>query len=434
MPTARGADAPFGLNIIGFVTGNLGLGVATRNTIRMLQGLGVPVALTDVDPGGGRLGHDTTYEPLSAAARAAERTPYALTVFHANPPELMVQLPLQPTWTRLDRLTACVPFWELSVLPPAWLPVLEAMDLILAPTRFVEEAVRTSLPAARCIYYRQTVFVPEGVPSDRARWGIPEGATAFVSSFDISSDIERKNPEAVLAAFREAFPDRQDVCLVLKVNSSPAARELFSDRLEALHAASAADPRIVLVDRVLDYGSVLSLYASSDVLVSLHRSEGLGLSLMEAMTLGKPVITTAWSGNMDFTTEENSCLVGFNMVPVRSQHPSYAPENIGEGVAWADPHVSEAAAHMRRLAEDPSLRAALGARAQRDMRAIREAYEAGEIVEALREAIAPGTSVWGDHAAKRAALMRIARGTLYRRVRRLGGRVLRRVGLLGPAA
>lgn len=434
MRPAGPADAPFGLNIIGFVTGNLGLGVATRNTIRMLRGLGVPVALTDVDPGGGRLGHDATYAPLPSTAGAAERTPYALTIFHANPPELMSQLWLQPSWTRIDRLTACVPFWELPVLPASWLPALEAMDLILAPTHFVEEAVRTSLPDAHCVYYRQTVFVPADVTVDRARWGIPEDATAFVSSFDISSDIERKNPEAVLAAFREAFGDRADVCLVLKVNSSPAARELFADRLEALHAASAADPRIVLIDRVLDYDSVLSLYASSDVLISLHRSEGLGLSLMEAMTLGKPVITTAWSGNMDFTTEANSCLVGFDFIPVSSQHPSYAADNIGEGVKWADPRVAEAAEHMRRLADDPALRVALGAQAQRDMQATREAYEQGEIVDALRVAIAPGAPVWAAHAAKRSRIRRIARGTLRGNVRRLGGRVLRKLGLRKPVA
>lgn len=428
------AEVPFGINIVGYVSGNLGLGVATRNTIRMLEGLGVPMALTDVDPGGKRIGHDTTYTPLPRDAVAAERTPYEITVFHMNAPGLADQLWMHPSWSQLDRITACVPFWELPVLPPSWLPVLEAMDIILAPTRFVEAAVRAALPDTACVYYRQTVFVPPHVAADRGKWGIPEDATAFVSSFDISSDIERKNPEAVIEAFGRAFPDDEDVCLVLKVNSSAEARALFADRLEALLAAAAADPRIVLVDRVLGYDEVLSLYASSDVLVSLHRSEGLGLSLMEAMTLGKPVVTTAWSGNMDFTTAQNSCLVGYDFVPVVSHHPSYSADIIGPGVEWADPHVDEAAAYMRRLYEDPELRRRLGEQAQRDMETTRESYVRGEVVDALKAAVAPGSAVWERHGAKRAQLTRIARGTLYRNVRRLGGRVLRKLGLRKPAS
>jgi glycosyltransferase involved in cell wall biosynthesis len=433
MPVRRPAEAPFGINIIGYVSGNLGLGVATRNTIRMLTGLGTPMALTDVDPGGKRRGHDGTYTPLPDDATAEERTPYQVTLFHMNAPGLADQLWLNKSWSALDRITATVPFWELPKLPESWLPMLDAIDLILAPTHFVEDAVRASLPEANVIYYRQTVFVPEDVPADRAKWGIPEDAFAFVSSFDISSDIERKNPEAVIDAFRQAFPDDENVALVLKVNSSAEARALFADRLEGLLAAATADPRIVLIDRVLDYIEVLSLYASSDVLVSLHRSEGLGLSLMEAMSLGKPVVTTGWSGNMDFTTEENSCLVGYDFIPVDSQHPSYSAEIIGEGIMWADPRVDEAAAHMRRLAEDREYAAALGARAKADMAATRAAYESGEIVEALRAAVAPGAPVWAKHARKRAQLTRITRGSLYRNVRRFGGRVLRRLGLRKPA-
>lgn len=427
MASRNPAKTPFGINLIGYVSGNLGLGVATRNTIRMLEKLRVPMALTDVDPGGNRMGHDRTYVALPADA--TDRTPWQVNIFHMNPPGLADQLWLNKSWSRDDRISASVLFWELPVVPATWLPVLDAMDIVLAPTRFVEDAVRTSLPHANCVYYRQTAYVPDGIEPDRAKWGIPHDAITFVSSFDISSDIERKNPEATLAAFREAFPADENVCLVLKVNSSAEARALFADRLGSLLAAAAADPRIVLIDRVLNYRDVLSLYASSDALISLHRSEGLGLSLMEAMYLRRPVITTGWSGNMDFTTPENSCLVGYDLVPVNSSHPSYSADLIGPDVVWADPHVPEAAAHMRRLAADPQLLRTLGERAHADMVAIREAYESGELVESLMTAVAPGSPVWQVHPAKRRALKRIARGSLYRNVRLLGGRVLRRLGL-----
>lgn len=433
--SAKSPAAPgFGINMIGYVTGNLGLGVATRNTIRMLKGLGVPVALTDVDPGGKRSRHDTTHEPLPDDATAAERTPYALNIFHMNPPGLADQLWMQPSWTMHDRISACVPFWELPVLPPSWVPVLDAMDIVLTPTRFIDETVRKALPDATCIYYRQAVFLPGDIVADRARWGIPDDSVAFVSSFDISSDMQRKNPDAAIAAFGEAFPGRADVRLVLKLNSTEHMRVLFADRLTGLRATAEADPRIIIIDEVLEYADVLSLYASSDVLVSLHRSEGLGLSLMEAMSLEVPVVATGWSGNMDFMTPENSCVVGYDLVPVESQHPSYSADVVGEGVMWAEPRVAEAAEHMRRLADDPAMRSRMGARAREDMERMRAEYERGPVVEALREATAPGGPVLASHAAKRARILRIARGTAYRNLRRSAGRMLRALGLRRPRA
>ena len=420
-------DRPFGINVVGYITGNLGLGVATRNTIRMLQGLDVPVALTDVDPGGNRLGSDTTYTALPDSAR--DRTPYPITIFHMNPPALTDQLWMHRSWSRDDRITACVPFWELPVLPHSWRPALEAMDIVLVPTRFVEEAVRAALPDAFCIHYRQTAFVPADVPSDRERWGIPHDAIAFVTSFDILSDFQRKNPEAVIRAFHEAFPERADVRLVIKVNSTAESRAMFAERLGAFLALAEDDSRIILVDEVLDYADVLSLYASCDVLVSLHRSEGLGLSLLEAMSLGKAVVTTAWSGNMDFTTPDNACLVGYDLIPVDSDHPSYSADVVGTECVWADPHVSEAADHMRALASDAEYRQRLGRRAQSDVLEARTVYERGEVIEALKKAIAPDSPVWARHAGKRARLRAIARGTAYANIRRFGGRVLRRLGL-----
>ncbi len=424
-------DAPFGINIIGYVTGSFGLGIATRNTITLLKKRDIPLALADVDPGGDRQGHDTTFQPL--AHDHADPTPHPLNLFHMNPPQLAEQLWMNPSWSRKDRVSACVPFWELPQLPEAWLPVLSAMDIVLAPTRFVEDAVNTALPEAMCVYYQQAAFVPDDVEPDRARWGVPSEALAFVSSFDASSDISRKNPEATVRAFLTAFPARPDVCLVLKINSGSDARELFARQLSDLEKLAATDHRIVLIHETLAYRDVLCLYASCDVLVSLHRSEGLGLSLMEAMSFGKPVIATGWSGNMDFMTDENSCAVDYEFIPVVSEHPSYHSSIVGHDVFWANPSEDDAARHMVRLAEDPALREAMGERARQDMADLRATYERGEIIEILRSAIAPQSPLWTRHATKRRALRRIARGSHYRNVRRLGGKVLRALGLRKPA-
>lgn len=424
MHSPSSADAGFGINVIGYISGNLGLGVATRNTVRMLTERGVPTALTDVDPGGGRMGHDTS---CVSAGSDGDATPYPLTIFHMNPLEVADQLWTQPRLSRDDRISACVPFWELPQLPAAWLPVLEAMDIILAPSRFIEQAVKTAMPDAICIYYQQAVFIPDDVSADRARWGIPADALTFVSSFDITSDIERKNPEAAVRAFQTAFPERDDVRLVLKVNSSPEARVQFAHRLDDLRQTASSDSRIILIDQALAYRDVLSLYASSDVLVSLHRSEGLGLSLMEAMSLGRAVIATAWSGNMDFMTPENSFPIRFDIVPVESELGAYRPEFTGDGATWADADVEEAAAIMRRLADEPALLTTTGEQAKRDMATIRARYAEGEVVESLRSALGQDSPLWDRHPERRARLWAIARGTLYRNVRRLGGRVLRRL-------
>ncbi|MGV8083263.1 MAG: glycosyltransferase family 4 protein [Coriobacteriia bacterium] len=410
----------FGVNVVGFLSGTFGLAVAARNTVHMLGACSVPAALTDVILGTATLAPPTYTPP----ANVAGQTPYPLTIFHVNPMELEAALTAHPLLSKDDRVNAMVPFWELPRLPDRWLPVMRAMDIILAPTLFVLDAVRQALPDSVCIHYRQAVFLPEGIAANRPTFDIPDDTFTFVSSFDVGSDIERKNPLAVVDAFRKAFPNRRDVTLVLKLNCSSAARSLFTERIDTLTRIADDDERIIIIDRELNYSDVLSLYASSDVLVSLHRSEGLGLALMEAMTLGKAVIATGWSGNMDFCTEENSCLVGYDLIPVVSQHPSYAPEFIGD-VRWADPRVDEAVEQMRRLAGDRELTSRLGAQGQRDMAALRCAHESGEVITALRRAIEPHAPLWEQHSARRAQLQHIANGGVYRRARRLAARLLR---------
>ena len=302
----------------------------------MLKRAGVRVAATDLDPGAGRGGVDATHAVLRPAA--LQSTPYVLTLFHANPPEVARALKSEPKLSRFDRLNAIVPFWELEVLPPEWVPVLEAMDMILTPTEFIRSAIEKALPDALCLDYPQVVDVNlADARPDRDRWGMPRGATVFVTSFDLASSIERKNPRAVVEAFQQAFPDRSDVQLFLKANNAGGVRDdtgLWAGLLDLV----SRDHRMHVITEVLPYDDVISLYASADCFISLHRSEGLGLGMMEAMLLGKPVIATGWSGNLDFMTADNSRLVEFELVPVVTDNSHYA--GYGErGAVWADPSV-----------------------------------------------------------------------------------------------
>jgi glycosyltransferase involved in cell wall biosynthesis len=369
-----------GFNLYGYLTADLGLGVSARNTAQTLLARGIPTRLTDVNTGGGMQGaNDQFAGQIAAGAGTQAKT---VNLYHINPDQVLYLLdPRRDTVTIPGRLQACVPFWELPRLPESWHAPLEAMDVILAPTRFVEANIRASLPDAEIVHYPQTVHLPDGVSTDRAAFGLPADATVFTMSFDMRSDIERKNPWGAIDAFALAFPDRSDVRLVIKANnvSTVAGLDRHLERLRAV----AADPRVVVIDRPMTYREIVSLYACSDVVVSLHRAEGLGLSLLEGMALGKPVVATGWSGNMDFMTPENSIPIAYDMIEVKaSTQPAY-----GKGMSgtqeWADPRVPDAAQALRSLAESPDLRASLGARARRDAEATRERYDRGEAFDLL---------------------------------------------------
>jgi glycosyltransferase involved in cell wall biosynthesis len=346
-----------GFNLIGFASANLGHGVALRNTAAILERMGHPFGVLDIDPGNNRTGRDLALR--SRFLPAGPPTPHPINLFHLNPPgieSLFRDLPgLVPT---RGRFNVCVTFWELPKLPLAWIPVLETLDLILAPSRFIEESIQESVRATPILHYPQIIDLPEAVP-DRQRWGLAQGKTAFLFSFDVSSGVERKNPTAVMEAFRKAFPPGHAE-LILKVNNrghGPTAA-LVVDRMKEV---ARMIPGIRIVDESLAYKDVMSLYASIDVLVSLHRGEGLGLSLMECMALGKPVIATGWSGNMDFMDAGNACLVPYELIPLEPGS-QYHAISAGTGQVWAEPSIPAAIEWMRQLDASADLRREIGER------------------------------------------------------------------------
>jgi glycosyltransferase involved in cell wall biosynthesis len=380
--TTPAASRPFGVNLYGYLTSNVGLGVAARNTLRMLLHNDVPVRTVDLDPGGGLAGTDATMS--RQVADHADEGPFAVNLFHLNPDRLRYLIsPWEKTLDLPGRLNVCVPFWEAPRLPRAWLPTLSAMDLILAPSEFIRDAVAADLPDVPVVHYPQTAVLPEDVRADRERWRIPEDTVAFVASFAVASNVERKNPWATIAAFDRAFGTDPRALLVVKVNN-PAGHAASGAALERLRALCDVRENMRLVTDPLSYPEVLGLYASCDVVVSLHRSEGLGLNLLEGMGLGRPVMATAWSGNMDFMTPENSAPVAYRLVDIDVPRSSpYHPRNLGVQTQWADADVDAAAAWMVRLADDVGLRARLGAAGKATAEGTREAFERGEVVDVL---------------------------------------------------
>jgi glycosyltransferase involved in cell wall biosynthesis len=204
------------------------------------------------------------------------------------------------------------------------------------------------------------VAAPTAAPhAARASLGISEHELLFACIFDTRSYLARKNPQAVVRAFIDAFPDRTAGARLLVKWIGPAG-----DQLHELEALAKDRPGISLIGRTLSRDEIWQIHAACDVHVSLHRAEGFGLNIAEAMALGKPTIVTNFSGNMDFTTADNALLVDFAIRRVRAHDYPY-----GEGQWWAEPDHDTAVEAMRIAYRDAALRRRLGERARQDIAA-----------------------------------------------------------------
>lgn len=250
-------------------------------------------------------------------------------------------------------------FWELSVFPRSLWPAFTMVDEVWAATRFMQEAMSAGAPVP--VVHMPVPLVAPTVDRTvtRADLGLDDRFT-FLFVFDMLSVRGRKNPVGLIEAYTRAFTPADGARLVIKTIN---ADKRVLDHERVLLAAAGRDD-IEIRDGYLDTGHLGALMELSDCYVSLHRSEGLGLTIAEAMTLGKPVIATAYSGNLDFMTPETSHLIGCRLVPVGPDNDPYPPEAL-----WADPDLDQAADAMRRVFEDPEAARAMGERARRDLAA-----------------------------------------------------------------
>ena len=344
-----------GIDFVGFALGEFGLAENLRSLARACITGTVPFSVKDTD--------------LSLKARQADRSladhivddlQHKCVLYCLNPDMQKAVQHLILEASSDGRTNVGYWFWELEKLPREWEPSIEHVDEIWAPTSFVAAAVRRSTS-------KQLTLIPTPIQANplrgytRAEFGLPLNRFAFLFSFDFNSFIARKNPEAVIGAFRLAFPPtRSDALLIIKsVNGANQP-----EKLRALKDLIGNDERIVIRDEFFTRDQILGLQSVIDCYVSLHRSEGLGLGLAECMYQGKPVIGTGYSGNLDFMNENNSALVKYSLVPVREGEYLYHDPDF----FWADPDVKHAASLMRKMVEDASWRERLAAQGQHDIR------------------------------------------------------------------
>jgi hypothetical protein len=361
---ARGPDPPttssngLAVRLTGYLGHTLGLGAAARGYAQALGAAGVPVRTVTVplhhlalpvklDDQYGRHGfedliHDGAHGFEIVAVNADE-----LPDFVTRLGDAYFEGPRIGIWG-----------WETNSIPPRWQRAFALIDEIWVYSRFMAENIGAAAPVP-------VVALPPPVerpaePVEPLRLGVPPGFL-FLFVFDYLSTVQRKNPVGLIEAFKRAFAPGDGPQLLIKTINAPLRPLAEEEVLWAAHGR----PDIHIVDRSLSSEELSALMASCDCYVSLHRAEGFGLTMAEAMALGKPVIGTGYSGNVDFMNSDNSYLIDFTIGRVGAECEIYPPE--GE---WAEPSTEHAAELMRRVYGNPQEARRLGTRAAQDIAVI----------------------------------------------------------------
>lgn len=343
-----------GVNLIGYARGEFGVAATLRSHACALEQAGYPFGILALD-----VGTASRQTDHSMDSHCVDGLRHATNAFFLNADQLPIARSVLGRLAFANHHNIGYWLWELEKFPRDWRGSFKLIDEVWTPTAFVRDAIAaaTTRPVLR-IPLAVACDAPPGM--DRATFGLLPDDFVFLSSFDFNGFAARKNPEAVIAAFRRAFDDgTRNVRLLVK--SSNGAR--FPDRLAALQQLASGDPRIEVRDGFLASDAMRGLQNACDCFVSLHRAEGFGLGLAECMVLGKPVIATGYSGNLDFMNQGNSLLVDYRLVPLRRGDYPY-----WRGQHWAEPDIAHAAHWLRRVFDDREFARRIGGEAASSIR------------------------------------------------------------------
>jgi len=338
-----------GVDVVGFFTAEHGVGEAARVLVSTLKSVDVAVGTINYTDTQSRQAHPYSTDDVlrhkavlvSMNAEQLTHSPHRLgTDFYSN------------------RYVIGQWFWELEQAPQWYAPAWPMVNEMWAPTRFIEQMLRNGAPSDVKISYVPLPVVRPVFDAalTRSHFSL-DNHFMFLFAFDFMSVMKRKNPLGLIDAFMRAFPAGSGAQLVIKAingDKRPVEREV-------LMTAASQHPDVTVIDTYFTRAETSSLMNLADCYVSLHRSEGLGLTLSEAMSHGKPVIATNYSGNVDFMDESNSYLVPWTRVAVGENAEGYSSD-----ATWAEPDVVEAARLMRHVYENQAEAAQVGQKAQDD--------------------------------------------------------------------
>jgi glycosyltransferase involved in cell wall biosynthesis len=342
------------VTIVGYPFQPTGMAEHARSTFRALQAVGVAPRLLDVADA------NRAYDPdleRDFAPNLVTALGEGVNIFGVNGDEAARVIDRVGEAAFAKGYNIAYPAWELARYPAAWAKVLDRFDEIWAPSAFVQAALQDAVSRP---VHRMPLAVELKLSSflGRRYFGIPEDAFVAVFFFDFASFADRKNPWAVLEAF-ERLAARRPEAAIHCVIKSRGGRDM-DEQQAALEARLAAlGPRAQALYGDMSDNEIKNLIRVADVFVSLHRSEGFGRGMAEAMALGRPAIATGYSGNLDFMPPGTGLLVDYALVPVA---PGAYPE--GQGQVWADASPEHASRLLEQLMDDPAGARAMGARAK----------------------------------------------------------------------
>jgi glycosyltransferase involved in cell wall biosynthesis len=362
-PSRRVRPEP-GINLVGYLNSERGVGEAARQVLTTLRAGEVPTATIDTPAEPDRIS-------LELEGLTNEDHPYDFNLICVNADMLpAVSAGLGEGFFE-NRHSAGLWFWEVSKFPEFWRGSFEHINEVWVASEHVAQALRPLSPVP--VYTMRLAIAPDPPRKlSRAEMGMPDGF-CFLFVFDYRSIFRRKNPLGVVEAFRDTFEPGSGPSLVIK---SICGDEFPAER-EKLAEAVRDRPDIHLIEETVAPEVKNAMIAGCDCYVSLHRSEGFGLTMAEAMHYGRPVIATAYSGNLDFMTEENSYLVPHTMVEIGPDADPYPADT-----KWAEPDLGRASALMRQVFEDPEAAAERGRRAAHGIRRTHSLQTSCESIEA----------------------------------------------------
>ena len=347
--TTENRSDDVGVNIFGYFYAESGIGEHSRQLVETVRRSGIPYVAVPYTRTMTRQKHPFEDPqigpprfPINIVSVNADELPH----FAADVGERFLE----------TRYSIGLWAWEIEDFPSSMARSQQYLDEIWANSSFSATAIgkRVDCPVHP---FPLPVSVPEMAIPARQELDLPAGFV-FLFCFDFDSIFERKNPTAVIRAFRQAFPEEEGVSLRIKsINGSKAP-----DKLQYLRDATEGDPRISIVDGYWQSDRVRALMASCDAYLSLHRAEGFGLTMAEAMAYGRPVIATGYSGNLDFMNDDNSFLVDSRMVEIPAGCAPYPP-----GALWAEADIDDAARLMRQIVAAPAAAERRAARGQSDI-------------------------------------------------------------------
>ncbi|OIN85256.1 MAG: hypothetical protein AUJ12_10280 [Alphaproteobacteria bacterium CG1_02_46_17] len=327
------------IEVIGLFESFSGIGESARLCATALKAAGYNVKCTSVE----RAFHKSSNAPWKFD-NAPATMPIGARIFHLNPP--MMPPVIFSMGIRDFQSTYNIGYWawELEEIPKEWVKATRYMNAILTPSDFTSNAIRKYTDKVVTTVLHPVVIDKLSVSMNmREKLGVGKDTLMLSTIFSFGSAMERKNPQAVIEAFKKAFTPQDNVVLILKSNSGTPEQKYEITSLIGEYT------NIRLCDGYWPRDETQGLIATSDLYISLHRSEGFGLTIAEAMLLDTPVMVTNWSGNTDFCTVDNAFLIDYKPVPVVSSHPEFKGLN---NPTWADADTDQAAQILKKIKAD----------------------------------------------------------------------------------